>query len=110
MHVPVFLADAFILLNHNFPPWNCIPQLMWKQLAIAAWVTLPSIALASVTRNIAQFFPAAIAIVTVGYFWVSMGQGPSMLWNPIDTKRATISLGAAGVVAAGLVCLQYSRR
>lgn len=111
VHVPVLLADSFILWNHGFSPGAYLPQLLFKQLTIAGWVTLPSIALAAVTRNVAQFFPAAVAIVTVGYFGLAMGGGiPRGLWIAFDARRATISLGAAGVIVAAVVYLQYLQR
>src|ERR1035438_3213039 len=51
VHVPSLIADAYILAAHGFPPFESLPHLLWKQLAFAAFVTLPALALAAMIRS-----------------------------------------------------------
>src|ERR1039458_197640 len=59
IHVPLLIAGAAILGIHGFQPLAYLPQLLWKQIVLAAVLTVPAMALAALLKNLAQFLLAA---------------------------------------------------
>src|SRR5262249_50334342 len=110
IHLPSFTADAMILSARGFQPWRQVSQLLWKQSIVAMMVTLPALALASVTRNLAQAASAAAAIVIAGALLAGNFGAFPVPWIDPDKARSSIALATLAVAAGGIILLQYSGR
>ena len=62
IHLPLLLADLYVLAARGFSPADALGPILWKQLLFFGAVTLPSIALASLVRNFTHFVIAVFAI------------------------------------------------
>jgi hypothetical protein len=63
IHLPYFIGCCVIVQARGFSPFDCLPELLYKQMALAA-LTLPSLAIASVVRNAAHFMMIVVALTT----------------------------------------------
>jgi hypothetical protein len=52
VQLPVLLTHLLIVTLNGFPLWSSIPGLLWTQLLITAFVSLPVAALAAMTRGL----------------------------------------------------------
>jgi hypothetical protein len=109
IHVPYFIACAAILGLRGFQPLAWLPQLFWKQVLLAAVLTLPAIALAAVLKNIAQFLLAALVILGAAVYLEGVAR-PGGYPLPFDAIRYTLAAGVLAVAACVLLPLQYARR
>ena len=90
IHLFSFAADVAIVAASGFEPLAYLPQLLLKQLVLAAALTVPVAALAAVTRNLPQFIFAGVAVASVGLFSLARIEPPSP-WVPVDeVRRATV--------------------
>lgn len=110
IHLPCFVADCIIVAGHGHSLAGALPAIVWKQAILAALVTVPAAALASVTESLAQFVPAAIAAAVITYFFAIAKLRDSGPWQiPGSDKRLTgvvmLLAGAAVVLVA-----QFGRR
>ncbi|MBS1829524.1 MAG: hypothetical protein JST93_29760 [Acidobacteria bacterium] len=76
IHLPLLLSDCVILIGHQFSPFPYLPGLLWRQILYLLTVTLPLLAIAAATANLAQF-AAAMLFATVTVLWL-----PNMLTSP----------------------------
>ena len=109
IHVFSFAADVAIVVARGFEPRAYLPQLLLKQIVLAAALTVPAAALAAVTRNLPQFIFAGVAIATVGLFSLARIEPPST-WVPVDEARRAIVLAVLAPFSTAIVMLQYARR
>src|SRR6266850_1738970 len=109
IHVFSFAADVAIVAARGFEPLAYLPQLLLKQIVLAAALTVPAAALAAVTRNLPQFIFAGVAIATVGLFSLARIEPPSP-WVPVDEARRAIVLAVLAPFSTAIVMLQYARR
>ena len=58
--LPFLLAQALIVLLDGLPLLSYLGGLLWNQLLLIVLLLLPAAAIASLTRNLAQFLPAAL--------------------------------------------------
>ena len=111
VHAPSFLADIAILALRGFHPWEWIPQLLEKQVMLAAALTLPVIALAAVLQSFAQLVLAAIAIVGATVYL--SGFTPSLksqLRLGVEDTRAVVCLAVLALAAVVMILMQFARR
>lgn len=69
--VPLFVADCAILSMQSLPLGGNLGGLLLRQLVRAAWLILPPLAIASITRTITEcvlVWLVALAIAGLGYF------------------------------------------
>lgn len=69
--VPLFVADGAILSVQSLPVAGNLGGLVLRQFITAAWLIVPPLTIASVTRSLtedAMVWVAAIAIAVAGYF------------------------------------------
>jgi hypothetical protein len=109
IHSFSFAADVAIVAARGFEPLAYLPQLLLKQLALAAALTVPAAALAAVTRNLPQFIFAGVAIATVGLFSLARIE-PPYPWVPVDEVRRALVLAVLAPFGTVIVLLQYARR
>lgn len=122
---PFLLAQAAIVLWTGLPLFSYLGGLLWNQVLLTVLVLLPTAAVAALTRNLAQFLPAAI--VTGGLLAVLVSDQPRsfgdrewirstlgfaivlgvvgwVLWRQYRLRRSGYTaLLALGATAAGLV-------
>ncbi len=65
VHVPSFLGDVAMVSLRGLSPAAALPHLLAMQLMLAGAVTLPSMALAAVVRNLVQFVLIAVLVPVV---------------------------------------------
>jgi hypothetical protein len=104
INVPLLLAQAAILYLDGFPLSSYLGGLVWNQLLITALVLLPAATAAALTRNLAQFLPAAIlaAVLILAPFQDAQIQ-PRWV-------GALLGIGVAGAIGGTILVLQYRRR
>jgi hypothetical protein len=107
IHVPSLLADCVVVAARGFHPLECLPVLLWKQVMLAAALTLPAAALAAITRNLAQFVPAAVVILAAGLLLAEAVLPMSSVEENVRRAIPLIGLAVAGVL---ILWLQYARR
>ena len=110
IHVPSLIADAAILAFHGFQPLEYLPQLLWKQIVLAAVLTVPAIALAALMKNIAHFLLAAIVILGAAAYLAGVVEPFRTPWMPSDWVRYALAAFVLAVAACALVTIQYARR
>ena len=113
VHLPVLIADAYIVAAHGFSPFEYLPELFWKQFAFAAFVTLPALALAALVPSFTHFMLGTFAIATAAAFTVVVGVARTEIrWpeGPIDSLRYEITAVLIAAACIVIVWLQYRRR
>ena len=112
VHVPSLIADAYILAAHGFPPFESLPHLLWKQLAFAAFVTLPALALAAMSPSFTHFMLGTFAIATAAAFTVLNAEASATVEWPRkdDYLRGEITAVLIAAACIVIVWLQYRRR
>jgi len=109
IHVPGLIADACILALRGFQPLAYLPELLEKQVMVAAVLTVPAMALAALFASIAQFMLAALVILGAAAYL----SGVTQLYSPyLPPDWARYAVAGFVVSAAGfaLLPLQYARR
>jgi hypothetical protein len=107
IHVPAFLADAWILGARGFPPLANLGSLLIRQIEIAGAITLPAMALAAVARNHLQFLFAAVLVPSS---ILLLNESVRTPWIPVDRARTTLTILVLAVAAIAILWLQYRRR
>ena len=112
MNLPLLAAQIAILAAAGYQPLAGLPGLLWMQLAVTMVLIAPAIALATVTRNLAQFVMSILCAVLAAYVAAAALLGGG---SGIDISSAAwLNRGAAVLIAcAGAVLIvrwQYSRR
>ena len=108
--LPVLLAQIAALVSNSISPLDYVPELLWRQVTLAAWTILPCAALAAVTRNLPQTVIAAfIALFAAVFFTFSLGVGgaPEGAVSPADAASHAV---LAMLLAGGACWLQFARR
>jgi hypothetical protein len=110
VNLPLLAAQIAILAAAGYQPLAGLPRLLWMQLAVTMVLIAPAIALATVTRNLAQFVMSILCLVLAAYMAAAALQG-----GGIDISRAVWLNRAVAVLIAGagtvlIVRWQYSRR
>jgi hypothetical protein len=63
INLPLFCAQIFLLLKAGFAPWQYLPGVLFMQLMLILLPFVPILAMATVTRNIAQGLLGVLAII-----------------------------------------------
>ena len=110
IHVPLLVADATIVAARGFQPLDYVPHLLWKQLLLAMALTLPALALAAVTRNLAQFVMSSVVIASIAVFLVGRVLMLVVPWIPVDEARRLLTMLVLTPAGTVILLLQYVRR
>ena len=107
VHLSLFISQAFILSTRGFTPWLHLSQLAAAQIGLLFMVTLPSLALASVVSNLAQYAACAFPLVALLAFL----SGPWRFSSWGDRQRVEMGLCVSilGVASIFIVVCQYRR-
>jgi len=112
VHLPSLIADAYILAAHGFSPFMALPQLLWKQLALAAFLTLPAMAVSALIRSFTQFmmWVFALAGATVFTYVNATSRHPYTTVRPDDFLRVDLAAFLLATGAIAILWFQYRRR
>ena len=110
IHLPFFVADVAIIAARGFNPVESIGALVWKQILLAAALTIPVAALAALTRNLAQSILAAVVIAGAGVLLVGAVEPEWAPWIPVDETRRGIPWAMLSLAGAAIAWQQYAKR
>ena len=114
IHLPYFVSTVVILGARGFDPLHFLPRLVQKQLVVLLAVTLPSLALASVSRNAMQFIIFAISIAGAAIVSDAGSLYPNLYMYGVAQQtgqvRTALALSLLAVVSAAVIWLQYRHR
>lgn len=111
LHVPSLLADAYVLAARGFAPAEWLPQLLWKQLTFAAFLTLPAMALSALLPGFTHFMLATFGIAAVAAFaFGAASREAYFMQRPDDYLRGEVTGLLVAVAALAIIWLQYRRR
>lgn len=111
VQLPAMISQLVALEANGLSPAHFVALLLRKQLLLAAWVVLPAVALAAVTKNLVQFALASLGIAALALAfamvpWAAVWGD----WGGAEEVRLWMSTAAALAVAAVVLWLQYGRR
>ena len=112
LNVPLLASQVYQLFAAGFSfSWPWIPGLLFLCLAFAACLTLPAVALASVTESLVQWIlaVAGLAIFAVFVSWLPWSRLPVTL-QAADQASGAITVLVVGVLLVLAIVKQYSRR
>ena len=115
IHAPYLLSNAVVLEARGFQPLQFIGDLLRKQVFLLVVLTLPSLALASVTRSATQFIAlatsiAGTAILVCGNGELSPLSSQPLPWQSPDDVRRNLALALLTLFSAAVLLLQYRDR
>jgi hypothetical protein len=108
VHLPMLASDAAILMTHGFSPLDA--SLFSKQLLVLFAVTVPSLAVASVTSTVAGFGWCALAGAAVGLVLNTALVGHRFPWTQTDWMPGALALLLVALGGAAMIAVQYARR
>jgi hypothetical protein len=106
---PLLIAGAALLIKAGFSPWPHMLGLLWMQLVMIELPMLPLMALAAVTRNLAQGLLALLAVVLYMIGMVALDSALTYLGFPsgdLDVLQSIVVM----IVCVVAVGLQYTQR
>jgi hypothetical protein len=108
--VPVFVCQAIVVAMHGLSPIGHLGDLIAKQVFLAAWVLLPSVAMAAVTKNLQQALVGVLVVLLALLAGLEMVE--SLLWGPASVPWVIWTLAAvfAACGSAAIILAQYVRR
>jgi hypothetical protein len=104
--LPFMMAQAAIVAFSGLPVFSHLSGLLWNQLLVSAILLLPAAAVASLTRNLAQFLPAAV--LTTGLVMIPVAEHRTS-WD-LEWIRTTVGLSLAVLITSLVVWRQYRLR
>jgi hypothetical protein len=109
LNFPLLIAGAALLIKAGFSPWPHVLGLFWMQLLLIQIPFLPLMALAAVTRNLAQGLLALFAVLLFVAGMVALDAGMTFLGFPsgdVDVLQSLIVI----IVCVVAIGLQYTQR
>jgi hypothetical protein len=110
IHLPLLLANSLVLALRSFSPWQHLSALLSLQLTVAVMLTLPSLALGSVTRTLGQAAWMAALLIAGSAVLRAYAWPVQFPWAFIDTDSLIAALVWLTLASAVLLGLQYARR
>jgi hypothetical protein len=108
LHLPLLAADLAILSAQGFTP--SLPTLLWRQAGLAALVTLPAAAIASVTRSVAALAMTSVAALICLLIVIAQFHSFRSSWPAGEWIRGTVIVAALLTGAAATLVCQYALR
>ncbi|HTB15750.1 MAG TPA: hypothetical protein VK752_29465 [Bryobacteraceae bacterium] len=106
--VPLLAADAVILRVEGFSIASHAVGLLWSLVLITASTLIAFCAFATLTRNLTEWFLAAI--ITVGIDYAIAAIANERVWAGVEWIRDYSYVAIMCVVAAVVLLAQYTRR
>lgn len=108
VHGPMLVSDVVILTAHGFGPLQ--ESLLWKHLLVLLVVTLPSLAIASVTSSVAGFGWCALAGGAAALLLNTALVGQRYPWSQRDWVPGALALLLVTLGGAVMLAVQYRQR
>ncbi|HEY6306590.1 MAG TPA: hypothetical protein VI488_09065 [Candidatus Angelobacter sp.] len=109
LNLPLLIAGAALLIKAGFSPWPHVLGLLWMQLLLIQLPFLPLMALAAVTRNLAQGLLALLAVVLYMIGMAALDGALTYLGFPSGDADVLQGL-AIVIVCVVAIGLQYAQR
>ena len=110
VHLPLLLADGYVLIARGFSVFECLPQLLGKQAVLAVVVTLPAIALSALVGGFTQFIMLFFGVAAAAILVSGPLRMPLAFQRPGDYLRGDLLASIVAIAAIAIVVLQYRRR
>ncbi len=108
VHVPMLVSDAAVLITHGFTPVQA--SLLSKQFLVLLVVTLPSLAIASVTSSVAGFGWCALAAGAAALLLNTALVGRRYPWSQSDWVPGGLAVILLTAGAFAMLAVQYRMR
>lgn len=108
INAPLLVAQMVILSAGGYPPLAGFPKLLWMQFAVTIVLLVPAFALATVTRNLGQFVPAALGVFLCWYILVGLRRNSELSDAEWAHQTAAMAVACAGIML--VVHCQYAKR
>jgi hypothetical protein len=110
IQLPDFIADCMVVTGHGHPFRESLLPLLWKQVVLAAVVTLPAAALATVTEDLGTFLPAALATATGIYLLAGSKLRGLQPWEEPGRWNRVAGIAVLLIAAAIVLAIQFRAR
>jgi hypothetical protein len=111
INVPLLLSDCIILGAQGFPALSSIPRLVLRQIVVSGLFILPSFAIATVTRGVAQFVFAWFLIVLSFVTQTMVLSALSGAQGAISVSFGAFEMSLVVVIVTGSIIIwQYAKR
>jgi len=110
VHLPLLLADGYVLIARGFSLFECLPQLFGKQVVLAVVVTLPAIALAALVGSFTQFIMLFFGVAAAAILVNGPLRTPLAFQRPAEYLRGDLLALIVAITAIAILVLQYRRR
>lgn len=108
-NLPLLLAHLFIVAVDGFPLWGTLPGLVWEQILLLTFLSLPFAALASLNSGMAAFvFAQLIVLAVAAGLWDLPSNAP--LLGGVDWVRDSVGALALACIAIPILIVQYRSR
>jgi hypothetical protein len=108
LHLPLLAIDLTILAAQGFAP--SVATLFWRQAGLAALITIPAAALASVTRNVAELAISALGLFVAIMTSSVMFDAAKRTWPRAEWLHGAILLAILFTAGAVTLVWQYASR
>jgi hypothetical protein len=106
LHLPLLISNAAVLHAAGFELAPLLPGLLWRQAILAGLVTAPALALASVTRGLAQFAAGSVLLLfclplamSISFRYFGLSRPARLSWLAVTVMQLTLLIGGACVAA-----------
>jgi hypothetical protein len=115
IHLPYLVSCCIVVGARGFSPVHFAPQLAGKQALLLLVLTLPSLALASISRHAMQYMVlapalAGVMVTVAANNNVTRFPFQSMPWLKVDFVRNDLAVLMLALTAAAIVAVQYRVR
>lgn len=110
VNLPLLLAQLSIVASDGFPLVPSLPGLLWEQVLLFTFVSLPFAALASLNGAMPAFiFCQLILLAAAAAMWETLPAGTPLLGG-VDWVRDAVAALALACVAVPVLVVQYRSR
>jgi hypothetical protein len=111
VNLPVLLAHLFILIVDGFPLASSLPGLIWSQVLLFAFLSLPFAALATLNSGMAPFIFSQLIVLATGFsIWELLVPTHTARLSGVEWVRDSIALAALEAIAIPVLLVQYKTR
>lgn len=110
VNLPLFLAQLYIVAANGFPILSSLPGLVWEQVLLFTFISLPFAALASLHGAMPAFiFSQLIVLAAAAGLWETLPASAPLL-SGVDWVRDAVAALALACVAIPVLLVQYRGR
>ncbi len=111
VNLPVLLAHLCILVADGFPLATSLPGLLWSQVLLFTFVSLPFASLAALSSGMAAFIFAQLIVIAAGYgIWDVFVTTRTGSFGGVSWVRDAVAFLALCAIAIPVLLVQYKKR